>query len=316
MNKGFKNPIERAQAEIDAMTGQQNTPAETPEMVSEPAATVEPVITPHAPTHMEDPNGETFKARWETLQGMYRTSQDQVQVLSGKVASLESHIASLVRQTEENRTQTPSGDVGDLVNRLCDEIGGDTAQLIRQLIRAEFDSGIKPVAEQVNTVVADNTKTRQGRFEEALTTKVSDWRNHINTANFGQWLQSNYEPVTGLSYLDCFERANNSWNLDGLANIFIRYKEAHGLAGQPQTAPVQTQSPAATDPRASLVTPGRSGGSTPAGNSQQDRIFRISEVNQFYKDVAIGKYRGREQEAAVMEAAIYQANQAGRVVAG
>jgi hypothetical protein len=325
---GFKNPIERAQEQLSAMTGVNvdgatvNQPGDvTPPEVNTPPVDDQIPPQPETPPK-EDPNGETFKARWETLQGMYKSAREENAVLQGRIGTLEAQVAGLTQQLAEATAAPsgasatpPNGDLQDLISQISDEVGVDLTEKIHKLVRSELDSRIAPVKETMDSVASENLKTRQERFEEALTAQVDDWRSIYVDPQFVNWLQTRHEELSGISYMDIFSKANNEWNLNGLANIFKQYKKATGM-GEPPTPNVNTPTAPSVDPREPLVTPGRSHGGSASSTAPQGKVYKMSEVNQFFKDVALGKYRGRDAEVAAMDAEITRANLEGRIVAG
>jgi hypothetical protein len=333
---GFQNPIERAQAQIDAMTGVNTPPVEVPAGTppNDPGASNLPAdasIQQNVPPQInEDPNGETYKARWETLQGMFRSAQEREQQNLQRIGMLESQLTQLTQQlaVKQEPVQTPAAPaakVQEVMSKLSDEVGADLAGQMRELVQVLLEGQMTTVQETVKTVqksvedvAAENLRSRQEGFEKALTAQVANWRNIMADPNFAGWLQTNSEPFSGMSYLDCFNKANDGWNLNGLVTIFKQYGQANGLVETPQTTDVNTApaTPTPSDPRESLVSPGRSGGGAPPDPNSQGKVWKISEVNQFYKDVALGKYRGREKDSAAIDADITRANAEGRIIAG
>lgn len=325
MTTGFMSPADRAQAQIDRMMGvnqdgvntppAEATPAATPpaEASATPAEPVAPVQTPQEPVaaQADDPNGETYKARWETLKGMYRAATDEKASLQAEVNMLRSQIAGIQNGIQTQQTPAASGNVNELLAQLTDAIGEDVAEPIRQFVQASIANQVSPVAQQVQNVEAETTKTKQQNFELALTGVAPGWREAMGHPDWVIWLNSHREPLSGLTYAECFDRANESWNLNGLATIFKAF--AASIAPPPVTPQPE---PDRVDPRLALVSPGRTGSASIENEIPQERFFKQSEVNAFYKDAALGKYRGREAEYAAMDTEITKANIAGRIIAG
>jgi len=312
MGKRFMSPADRAQAKIDELSG---VPAEAApgqpegteppiEASPEPSVVAPEVVPPPAPVEISE---GTFKARWETLQGMYRTLNEEKTYLVGRVNALETQIASSSSMAAPEPGAPAAKGVNELLDLISDGLGADLAGQIQQLIQQSTSSQMAPVAQRLETVATDNLKTRQDTFESSLTARVPGWRNMHGSPAFEQWLHSKREQFSGLSYFDCFTRANNDWDLEGLVGIFNSYAPP---------APPVVPPPPVVDPRLGLVAPGRGGGSGVVELAPTERFFKQSEVNAFYKDVTLGKYRGRPAEEAQMDALINQANMAGRILPG
>lgn len=328
MSQGAMSPIERAEAELKKLQG---TSAEEPAAEPAPAdqqATVpagepaaEPAAAPGEPAvedqqNQEDPNGESYKQRWETLQGMYRHSQEQVGQLKQQVTDLTQRLG-----------QPPASDPGlslpqaatqqELaahLQSLTDEYGEDFTNVLSGVIRAEaakiVADQMTPLKERIDATAKDSEEVRRANFERDLTKAVPDWREVYGLPEFENYLGSQVEAFSGQSYLALFQQANDAWDLNRIAQFFNAFKQATG-----RVTPSSDPSPAA-DPRESLVAPGQSSSSASSQAPEpgpEAKIWSMAEVRQFYRDMQRGKYRGREAEAQQIDAAIVQANAEGRV---
>ena len=304
----FKSPADRAQEKIDEMYAAgapagAEPPVEailTPVIAPEPLAVQipAPVVAP------ADQNDSTFKARWETLQGMHRTLKEENSFLQHRVNTLETQVSELSNAAPQ--APAPAGNMSEILASLSEEVGADLAGKIQQLIHETNAAQIAPVTQQLATVASDSLRTRQQNFSASLGAQVPNWSTVMNSPAFGMWLDSNAEQFSGLSFRACFDRANDNWDLPGLVGIFQKFS---GPA-----APVPVIPP--VDPRLALVSPGKGGGGGATDLTPTEKYFKESEVNAFYKDVTLGRYRGRAAEQTQMDALIQQANQAGRIIPG
>lgn len=343
MSSQAMSPIERAQAKLDELQGiapkaeggatteepGKQTPAE--EVKSGPEAGEDPSTNPAdddpgsanegteqlADKHEEDdPNSETYKQRWKSLEGMLRSYKQKLDLLEKHNQVLEDQLVAA--QKEKSSIAVPQDaskqDLQNHLQALADEYGEDFTNVLSNAIREEvrkiLSEDLAPIKQQVKATAEGNELVRRERFEEGLSAKVPDWREiYFNTPEFEAYLQSNTEPFSGKTFEALFAEANNSWDLDRIAMFFDNFKTATGRA--------KKSGPSAKDPRASLVSPGKSNSSASTPQVQDSgkdtKIWTMAEVKAFYKDAQMGKYRGKEAEMDRIMNQIDRANVEGRI---
>lgn len=340
------SPIERAQAKLDALmqaAGMTGNDSEGPQQADTGAAIddstqntgvvavaesqQQPQDTrdehvgietqPATKRHdTEDREESSFRHKYLTLQGMYRKQQEQINQLMEQNRQL---LARLEERAQQQQIAAPASasasDIQDHLYALSEEYGEGFAKALKAFVQAELGTILKehlePVQSRVESVVAETTRAKQEQFIAALTQRVPDWNSIYQSDAFHGWLSTEYEPASGRSYAELFEAANVGFNLESMATIFNRYKEAMGIAKRSSNTPDQI----ADDPRAVLVSPGKGRASQPQpAQDNSQRIWTAEKIRQFYRDLRDGRYIGREAEAARIEAEIIAANTTGRVV--
>jgi hypothetical protein len=127
---------------------------------------------------------------------------------------------------------------------------------------------------------------------------VPNWE-EINTNDaFLAWL-GEVDPVYGQPRQAALNAAQQALNSDRAANVFKAFMAT--LPQTPKSNPVDKQ----VSPKAAAST---------APTPTEKPVISQKQVTDFYNEVAKGKYRGREQEAARIEAAINAAMAEGRIV--
>lgn len=343
------SPVERAQAKIDRMMGdgkpegegndkpsqeqaatnepQEQAPQEQQEQQAnrqqeEPRrqeAPREPAVRQNEPSR--DQNDQSWEQKYKSLHGMFAGMRAKIDGLEEQNALLMQRLESKPQQqAPASNDNVLSGEASNAelaahIKQLSDDYGEDFVNIMRTVMRAEFngmiDQRLKPVTEKVQRSQEDSQRARQENFANQLTARVPDWRELWNNPEFQVWLDTNREDFSGRSYQELFRGANKDWNLDGMVRFFETFKRATGRVAATQQGVGQTHQ--SSDPREDLVAPGKSSGSNNNPQQGQKKIWTMLEVNQFYKDVQTGKYRGREADYQKIDAEIFQANREGRI---
>lgn len=311
------DPIARAEAELAAemeRTGFAQPAADSsPEPQSqEPDLSQYQQQPPAAQPPQEDYNSETYKARWETSQGIIRSQSEQLKQVMDQnrqlLDKLETFIAE--RQTPAAAPQTQADyDRDSLVN----EFGSEMVDAMEKAAEAKWAnrvarleerlSGLEPLSEQVSQVASKQTQNESESFKMRLSGVVPGWEQIMKSPQFVNWATGNRETFSGKTYAELFDAANNSWNLNGIVAVFNAFT---GGTPQTQQAPPPTPSP---DPRMAHVAPGRTGGGSTPDSSQQP----VAVSEQAYLKACDDYRRGSITDAdyAKIERAFFNQN-AGR----
>ena len=300
---------------LEALLSQQTPPDEpqppTEDVKEQPApvpVAPEPVATPAEPTE------ETWQKRYKTLQGKFnaevpRLSQ-QVRELNQRLADAQAKIAELAK-TPAKAAKGPSlvtdkdieafgGDLVDLVKRQAQEVAEQLA--VEQLSSlAEENKRLRQNLEQVSERQGQSDRER---YFTQLGNLVADYEELNVDEGFLAWL-SEADPMSGQVRQEFLNSAFNNFDVVRTANLFNAYKST--LSPTPAT----TRTPNRTLER--QVTPGTSKVNGPTEAQPDTRIWKQSEITQFYADVTKGLYRGRDTDQARIEAQIDQAVAEGRV---
>lgn len=252
----------------------------------------------------DDENSETYKSRWLSLQGQFRSMQNQMQELNRHNQQLIADIERIKLQTASQQPaaggDVTSGELESVAARVAEQYGDELGKPFEQLVKY-----VRRLEGEVQT-------TRQQASQIAQTTE-SDKRDMYLTQLCPQWQQLNYDdsfiawlgqkaPYTNKTLQQVLNAAYESGDMEGTAEIF------NGFLRE-QNKPKAQEKP---DSRASLQTPtGRTSSAAPQQNQQ--KMWTEREVDAFYRSIQNGTFRGTTAEKAATESEIHLAYLEGRV---
>ena len=307
------------------------SPTPTPAAPVAAAPQPTPTSTPASPT----PAPNEWENRYKVLQGKYDAEvprlHESVREMQGTVQKLQKDLET-AKAAPAPQPQ-PTFEAGKYVKKEdIEEYTVEMTNFIRSVAREELEGNIsavlekllptllepylgktlKPMQETVQRISA-RVETREAResksadekffdsLEEAIKKQTGLTFDAINTHPFFlDWLAQKDSRSRRVRQ-ELLDEARAALDADWASTFFTDFVQEH-----PNTV-VATASP--------TVVPNRLGGGgdqpTPTG-----RIWRGSEITAFYKDVSIGKYKGRDAEKQQLENDIYAAKKEGRIVEG
>lgn len=256
------------------------------------------------------------------LQAQYAQLQQRFRVLEGKyraeVPRLVAENRYLKAQNDQFKAQIAAGQgAGDpggqpparsdstgISQAEVDEYGEDMIALIKKASRAdELEEKVKNLEAKLgslSTGVSNLYAKNQAEFYEKLTDKVPDWETVNASPEFQAWC-AKFDPESGHQHQAMLDEAAERLDYVTVAQLFNTWKRS---AGRPSASDQGARRPDLSE----HVTPKKSNASTAqAAASGGKKIWTEADINQFYTDVRKGVYRGREDEAARIEADIYAA---------
>jgi hypothetical protein len=237
--------------------------------------------------HHERDELETYKAKYNTLQGKY---QAEVPRLAQQVKESHEEIRRLqqqLQQQQEQLTQAKSKPSSELRNRGYEEDLVGVIESLEERIKQLSDA--KARVDRIENTV---TQTAEQRFWQELADLYPEWRTVDADPKFHAFLEQE-DVVTGLTRQQLLNAARQDRSAKRVAAIFNTFKE-----NRDRNKPKENISPSSYSSR---------------GNNDGKKVFTLSEINQFYRDVVRGRYAGREDEAKKIETEINQANIEGRI---
>lgn len=290
------------------------------------AAPAEPATPPQAEQPArpaEDENSETYAQRWRSLQGVYNHTLQKANQLEQRVHQLEAVIANMQQAAPAAEPQQSQQAGHSVTDRDVETFGEDLIDVTRRVARDEIAqmqgtilalsnelAKLKGVVPVVNTVAANQRVSAEERFFNRLSQAVPDWSQINGNQRFHEWLLQR-DPLTGITRQTYLEDAQQSHNVELVANIFNAWKEISGAAAMPQ--PQSKPNPAQSELE-KQVAPGRSLAAVPnTAASQEQRNWTPDAISKFYDDVRKGVYKGRESERAELERDIFLAQREGRI---
>lgn len=293
---------EAADAIVQSIIGAQAA-EHTPEPVTDPVAS--------APAPAPSPTPDSvWEQRYKTLQGIHQAEKRQIgqaqQALAEKVETLTAQLQELAAARTSAEPQTKpqmnpedverfGSDLVEMVQRGAAATIAATTKSFSDTV-ARLETRLGALEQAVTGVHKQTTETREEQFYTTLSKLVPDWENINASEEFLAWL-AEVDPVYGVQRQVGLTAAHQSLRADHAANVFEAFKSSR--------KPKQDTS--------LMVAPRGTGGSPTPTAPTTPVVVTQREIQQFFHDVARGKYAGREAEAVRREAEINAAVAAGRV---
>lgn len=279
---------------------------------TEPAATPEPP-TPAAPAVTPKPDDEkTWEERYKALKGMYNK---QVPELQGKVNELSEQLDRAIKRLDEAAKPTPQEppaptadpqdveafgeDLVNMVKRTAERMFGGAAKQLQDMV-GRIDDRLTKVENGLQGTTQTATAAAEMAFFERLTKLVPEWEAVNEDDRFKAWCLES-DPVYGVPRQHGLASAQRALDADRAAAVFRAFMGPTPSTPKPTAPPVDTQ-----------VSP-RAVGSAPPPAPQAKPVLSSKQVEQFYLDVAQGRYRGREADQQRLEQVINEALAEGRI---
>jgi hypothetical protein len=272
-----------------------------------------------APTETPAPT-EDWHQKYRTLQGMFQRQVPELQTLvkslESRLAASTDQIATLQTAVQKTAAATPAEpptkaeidprdarafgeDMVEMVNRYAQRTFQAAQQQINTLM-GKFEKRLVALETAVTGVSQKTETTMETTFYATLDTLVPNWKT-INAS--GEWLEwlAEVDDVYNVPRQTALDLAFERRDAARVAAVFKKF-----LATRP-SQPKPTEKPP--------ISPSEGGGATPpAAVPAAKPILSQKAVQAFYLDVSKGRYRGREEEAARIEADINLAAAEGRIV--
>lgn len=300
------------------------TPTETvPETPPEPVAE-SPTPTEPAQVPVEDPNSETWKSRFQTLQGKYDAEVPRLQAEIARIHSIMERQASLLdRQGPAPSTADAPADGAPAKPGRRFATDEEAAAFGEELVN--FSDGlaskaVAPVQADVKQLREQLAAVRRQTFLSEIARLVPNWRQVNVDPAFLAWLR---EPLTRAELLDwpndnmprlgtvrdeallAAQETGDPNIVALLFNGFLKVTKAPGSPGRtPLPPPPETHLAQAPSQR----------GQPPA--PRQGKTWKASEIQKFFQDVTRKVYDAKPAERARIEKEIDAALREGRVIQG
>lgn len=268
----------------DSVYTSADQPAEAPAPEA-PAAETPPPEPAETPAPVEDdPNSETWQARYTALQGKYDAEvpryAQQLRELRQYAQQLEARLAT--------PPEPPQPSTDELDKEAADLVGEDVVKLIRRMAQAEAERRIAEVKQAQQTVEQRIAQSEQEAFYARVDAAVPGWRQIDTDPAWLGWLQE-YDPLLGAPRQAALEQAAQTRDVNRVAHLF---KTFQGLRA-PSTPP----SPQPTRAQLEQVTP-RPSGNASAVQSPQAKVYTQADIGRLLDPRHL--YRlPREQQLAI-----------------
>jgi len=266
---------------------------------------------------------QNWEHAFKSVNGRYQKAQQTIQNLTARISDLEAALADREARLSavQNQVQTqPSNVHSELTPEEISDYGEEFLNVVGKKAReiaaseiARLNERIEQLTAQLNGVSTNVLLNAREKMKSVLDSEIPNWREINENQDFLAWLGLK-DPYSGIIRHDMLKAA---WNANDANRVlaFFRGFITDDAAVNPQgkQAPITSTS---NRPRLEqFAAPGRasnSGDVAPSPTTQKPIITR-AQIAQFHRDVAQGKYRGREAERKAFDAAMIEAAREGRI---
>lgn len=281
------------------------------------------------PPEADDANGDTWRSRYQSLQGKYNSEvpqyQQRLHYFQQRVDQLEQMVHSLQQQGgSPPEPQRGLNGTSSITPKDIEDYGEDFIDVVRRVAQdmarseaAKVRNEVGTLANQVNGVTTAVTQTARERMYGILERRVPDWNTLNHDPGFNAWIGER-DPFTGVVRKTLLNDAYTRNDGDRVAAFFESYlRETAAVAAQP---PAQTpdQRPASQTPPGStsqrrvtldtMAEPGADAGTV--GQPREKRVWTKADVANLYRRKA--ERRISDQEFQALERDLMVAQTDGR----
>jgi len=241
-----------------------------------------------------------------------------VAILSEQVANLQNMVATL---QEQSQAKAPFSGSSASTKFLTPEEENEYGQEFLSVVGKRAKEEVLPEVADLRNKLADLQAKLTGvtghvvadnrtRMLESLDQNMPQWRELNENKNFIDWL-SLPDPYSGVirhtMLKDAYEQ-NNAPRVAAFFSGFLTEEAAVApVASQPDPKPRKAQIPLE-----SLAAPSRAKTAAADAPTEKPQWSR-AQIEAFYGDVRMGKFRGRDAEKARIEQSIFDAHREGLI---
>lgn len=286
-----------------ALYAPQPSPEPAPaEVAPAPPEAVVEVPAP-APAEPPAPPAVDWEQKYRTLQGVFNS---QVPTLQQQVKEMQAEMARMKEAKAPEQPPKPDADPKD-----SEVFGADVVDMVVRTTKGlmmplvtDLQSRLTKLEQLASQLTQTSGATAEEVFFDRLEAKVADWEAINQDQRFIAWLDQ-VDPVYQQPRRVALQYARERLDANAVASIFTVFKQNL----QPVTPPPATPKPSLEQ----QVVPG-TGAASPAPHVPPAKpTITQREIQQFYNELAQGKWRGREQAAMAREAEINLAVREDRV---
>ncbi len=289
---------------------------ETPPPAPEPVAAIEP-LPPSTPEQRKSAPAGSWEQQYYGMEGRWKQSQitigsmqQQMQELGDEIIRLQQTLAQPVRQNAP--AQQPQQYV---TPEEVQSYGPDFVDMVKRAAREAIAPDLQSIehrTQQVSQRVQQNSA--QGIYA-TLEQHIPNWKEINVDPRFKSWCRSQdvySRQVRGKLLNDAFQAADAP-RVVAFFQGFLNEEAATGQAPSPRQEPQLAPRTAAVNLE-TLASPGRAKPATGNTALPADKpVFTRAQVSGFYDAVRKGAYTGRDTDKARDEAAIFSAQNEGRI---
>lgn len=303
----LNNPAPPATPSDPATLAANDPPATAPQAAPEPPATPAPAV----PQPKTD-DDKTWEERYKALKGLYNK---QVPELQQQVKNLTARLDEAVKRLDAPPAQPPQQppaptadpqdieafgeDLVNMVKRTAERMFGGAANQMHEML-SRIDDRLTQVENNLKGTAQTAGQAAEMAFFDRLTKLVPNWEEINEDERFKAWCLE-IDPAFGVPRQRGLQAAQDALDADRVAAFLRLYLGNQPTPPKATTPPVDTQ----VSPRAVASAP------PPAPTTKP--VLTTQQVDLFYREVAQGKWRGREAEQQRIEQVINEALAEGRI---
>lgn len=286
-----------------------------------------------------------YEHQFRSLQGRYSKTEQEARRMAGQIADMQRLIASMSAppppQAPQQGVNAPqqegsgvrfSGPIAGrpaprrLTEKEISEYGADLIDVMGRRAMEVADTVVQPalydvsgrlarLEQQLGNVRQTVAYDGQSRMYDTLGKEVPDWNQINNSPEFVRWLGMP-DPLSGQIRHNMLIEAFNGQQTNRVIEFFRRYvadQAPSGLQSQGlQPGPTINSGSAPQVDLMALAAPGRA----KPGQTQvtpEKPIINRAEISTFYRDKAMGRFAGRDDEVSRIEQEIFAASREGRI---
>ena len=307
--KKVREQAERAE-QLAKEHGLTEPPAEsTPE---HPLQAVPAQQTPAAAAPKGNPD-EDWEKRYK---GLKRTHDTEMPKLRTRIAQLEAELAK-AQQAPPAPAAAPAPkpvSTEDVLAALSDkekaEYSPEFLDLVVRIagrVASNSTAVDNTVTERLDRIERTAAKTAEDIFWDEIDRSVPSWQEMQATEDMQGWLLE-YDDLLGMSRSQAVAEAQQNLDSRRVIAIYNQYKQTLSGRSIDNTPEGELQLPES----------GGAGGDGGVPPNRDTTQWTVSQVQRFYRDVALGKYKGKEgrAKADAIEKQIEKARDDGRIIEG
>ena len=267
----------------------------------------------------QDPEEETWRQRFNTLQGKFDAEVPQ---LYGQIRNLTNLIASM-----QQAPQAPPPPPAPVTPQITDEDremwGDDLPNAVSRWVGSAQDDRIRQLEAQVQYLTGGQQRVDTSLTQHSVMSQLDmdpdlngRWRQLNEDPRYLQWL-SEVDSFSARPRIELLREAYGQGDANRTGRFFKSYLAEHTappVARAPSHTMQNGSAPAGRMRLEELAAPGRAAASgTNGGASPERRMWTNREIGAFYRDVQRGVYRSRQADKDRIEADILAAASEGRV---
>ncbi len=305
-------PVEMAEETL--APGNEGDPAPAPVNViaPEPDNPIETTVEDGVAKPVTD-----WEQKYKVLSGKYNAEipamQQQLNQISGQMQFLQNENLNLKQQVEQKPVDDNQGKVngdGSLVidPAKFEEYGEEFVLMAKTLngLRGQVDKTVNTVEESAKAQAARDWNNHTNRLQ----TEIPDYITVNNDPGFISWLKT-VNPYTGVSRHESLTVAHKRMESDRVIAIFQEYINGNSAVDNPPNpGPIPVTPP--KDIQGVSPSPDRTGGDLQPAPAK--KTYTKKQINDFYKNVAQGKFTGQQAWIEATQADILAAGREHRII--